>query len=58
MKARKKPIKPMTLDELDLQLEPRVEVLALEAVTAGRSCRKVGSTQELLTVLRDEAKAL
>jgi len=58
MKARKKPIKQMTLDELDLQLEPRIEVLALETATSGRSCRRVDSTQELLTVLRDEAKVI
>jgi electron transfer flavoprotein beta subunit len=58
MRARKKPIEQLTLDELDIQLEPRIEVLALHAVTSQRSCRKVNSADELLAALRDQVKVI
>jgi electron transfer flavoprotein beta subunit len=58
MKARKKPVQKMNVEQLGIELEPRVELLALETVTAARSCHKVGSAQELLAVLQDDAKLI
>ena len=58
MKARKKPIEQLTLEQLDIQLQPRLEIVELEAVTSQRKCKKVNSAEELLAVLRDEAKVI
>jgi electron transfer flavoprotein beta subunit len=58
MKARRKPIDSVSIDELGVIVEPKVEVLSMEAVSAGRECQFVESVDELITKLRDEAKVL
>ena len=58
MKARKKSIERMTTAELGVTLEPRVEVLGLEAVASRRKCVRLSSLDELLVKLREEEKVL
>jgi len=58
MKARKKSIELMTTAELGVTLEPRVEVLGLEAVASRRKCVRLSSLDELLIKLREEEKVL
>ncbi len=57
-KARKKSIKRVTTGQLGVTLDPRVQVLGLEAVPARRKCVLVGSLDELLVKLRQEEKVL
>jgi electron transfer flavoprotein beta subunit len=58
MKARKKNIERITMADLGVNIEPRVEVLGLEAVPSRRKAERVGSLDELLVKLRDEEKAI
>jgi electron transfer flavoprotein beta subunit len=58
MKARKKPIEHLTLADLGIALEPRVEVLGLEPVASRRTCVRVKDVEELVRRLRHEAKVL
>ncbi|MBI3853230.1 MAG: electron transfer flavoprotein subunit beta/FixA family protein [Verrucomicrobia bacterium] len=58
MKARKKTIERITMADLGVNIEPRVEVLGLEAVPSRRKTVRVGSLDELLVKLRDEEKVL
>ena len=58
MKAKKKPIDRLTLEELGVELEPRVQVLDLSAPSSKRTCVKVEDVDALLAKLRDEAKVL
>ena len=56
--ARKKPIEQLTLAELEIEIEPRVELLGLEAVSSGRTCTIVDNVDQLLTHLRDDEEIL
>ena len=58
MKAKKKPIEEVAIADLGVTLEPKVELLGLEAAETTRSCKRVGSVAELVTALRDEAKVI
>lgn len=58
MKARRKPIDTVSLDELGVVVEPKLEVLSMETVSTARECQFVESVDELITKLRDEAKVL
>lgn len=58
MKARKKTIERIMIADLGVNIEPRVEVLGLEAVPSRRKTVRVGSLDELLVKLRDEEKIL
>jgi electron transfer flavoprotein beta subunit len=58
MKARKKTIARITTAELGVTVEPRLEVLGLEAVPSRRKSVRVGSLDELLVRLRDEEKVI
>ena len=58
MKARKKSIERITTGELGVTIEPRVELLGLEAVPSRRKSTRVGSLDELLVKLRDEEKVI
>jgi electron transfer flavoprotein beta subunit len=53
MRARKKPIEQLRLDELGITIQPRVQVLALEETTTARNGRLVGSIDELIESLRE-----
>jgi len=58
MKARKKTIERLTTTDLGVAIEPRVELLGLEAVPSRRKAVRVGSLDELLGKLRDEEKVM
>jgi electron transfer flavoprotein beta subunit len=58
MKARKKSIERITTAQLGVAIEPRVQLLGLEAVLSRRKNVRVGSLDELLVKLRDEEKVL
>jgi len=58
MKARKKTIERITAADLGVAIEPRVELLGLEAVPSRRKAVRVGSLDELLAKLRDEVTIL
>ena len=58
MKARKKTIARIPTAELGGAIEPRMELLGLEAVPSRRKTVRVGSLDELLAKLRDEEKVI
>jgi len=58
MKARKKPLERLSVDELGVTLQAKVEILYLEPLTAKRTCVRVKDAAELLHRLRDEAKVV
>ena len=55
LKAKKKPIERVPLDSLDVAIEPRTTVVAMEAVSSERSCEVVTSVGDLIAKCRDEA---
>jgi electron transfer flavoprotein beta subunit len=58
LKARKQTIPQLTLAELDIELEPRVEIRQLETTAATRSCEFVRTAAELANCLRKQAHEL
>jgi electron transfer flavoprotein beta subunit len=48
MKARKKPLDVRTVAELDIAIEPRVEVLRYHSADTQRRCERVGSVDQLI----------
>ena len=58
MKARKKTIERITTEQLSVVIEPRLQLLGLEAVRSQRKRVRVGGLDELLVKLRDEEKVL
>jgi electron transfer flavoprotein beta subunit len=58
MKAKKKPLDIIELADLGVALESRVVVIKMDPPAGRKAGRKVGSVEELLTVLRDEARVL
>lgn len=58
MKAKRKPLELRTLDQLGVALDPKIEILSLEAINAARQCTFVDSAEELIARLRDETKVL
>ncbi len=55
MKAKKKPIEQIAVDELGVDVAPRLEVLKVEDPPARAGGRKVGSVDELVDKLKNEA---
>jgi electron transfer flavoprotein beta subunit len=51
--ARKKPIEELTIDALGVALEPRVQLVSLEAPSQVRSCRRVDSIDGLVAALKE-----
>ena len=58
LKARKQSIQQLPLSELDIELEPRVEIRQLETTAATRNCEFVRTAAELINCLRDDANLL
>jgi electron transfer flavoprotein beta subunit len=58
IKAKKRPVERVSLAELGMAVEPRVEIVALEAPISARRCVRVGSVTELVERLRTEAKVI
>lgn len=57
IKARKKPMETLSVDELDIALQPRIEVLKMEIPSSARELTLVEDVDELLKHLR-EAKVI
>ena len=58
MKARKKELKEIPVAELGIDVTPKLKVLKLEPPPKRQAGRKVGSVQELIQVLHNEAKVI
>ena len=58
MKARKKPIQTVTPADLGIDPAPRLSVLKVEEPPKRQAGKKVGSVQELVDKLRNEAKVI
>jgi electron transfer flavoprotein beta subunit len=58
MKARKKPIETLKPDALGVDVTPRLAVLKVEEPPKRQAGKKVGSVQELVDKLRNEAKVI
>ena len=54
MKARRLPFETVSLTELGVTVEPRVEVVSFAVPSADRPCRFVETADELLACLREE----
>jgi electron transfer flavoprotein beta subunit len=58
MKARKKEMKEIPVDSLGVDVKPKLKVLKLDPPPKRQAGRKVGSVQELVQVLHNEAKVI
>jgi electron transfer flavoprotein beta subunit len=58
MKARKKPIETVKPADLGVDVTPRLTVLKVEEPAKRQAGRKVGSVEELVAMLRTEAKVI
>jgi electron transfer flavoprotein beta subunit len=58
MKARKKPIETVKPADLGVDPAPRLTVLKVEEPPKRQAGKKVGSVQELVEKLRNEAKVI
>jgi electron transfer flavoprotein beta subunit len=58
MKARKKELKEIPLDTLGVDVKALIKIKQLKAPAKREAGRKVGSVQELVKVLHDEAKLI
>ncbi len=58
LKAKKKPVEVIKLEDLGLDVEPRIKVEKVEAPTEREGGVIVESVDELLEKLRNEAKVL
>src|SRR5215467_14204300 len=58
MKARKKPLAEVPVESLGIEVKPRLKVLKLDPPPKRQAGRKVGSVQELVQVLHNEAKVI
>jgi electron transfer flavoprotein beta subunit len=58
MKARKKELKEIPVADIGVDVAPKVKIVKLETPPKRTGGRKVGSVQELVKVLHDEAKVI
>jgi electron transfer flavoprotein beta subunit len=58
MKARKRPIETVSLQDLDVKIDPRVHVVRLEQSAVERTCVRVADAADLVQRLRHEAKVI
>ena len=58
MKAKKKPIKIMKPEELNVDIKPRLETLKVEEPPTREAGVKVADVEELIDKLRNEAKVI
>lgn len=54
--ARGKPIQEMSLQELGIEIQPRVELVGLQQVASQRTVRQVETVTELLDCLRENTE--
>jgi electron transfer flavoprotein beta subunit len=58
MKARKKPLNEIAADSLAVDLTPKLRIKTLKAPEKRQAGRKLGSVQELVAALHNEAKVI
>ena len=58
MKARKKPIQNLTPADLGVDITPRLQTLKVTEPPKRHAGRKVAAVQELVQLLRTEAKVI
>jgi electron transfer flavoprotein beta subunit len=58
MKAKKKPFEVLSLDSLGVAPDVKVRVRGLSLPSSRKAGKKVGSVQELIDALQNEAKVL
>jgi electron transfer flavoprotein beta subunit len=58
MKARKKELKEIPVADLGVDVKPKARIIKLETPPKRAAGRKVGSVEELVKVLHDEAKVI
>ncbi|HUH84623.1 MAG TPA: electron transfer flavoprotein subunit beta/FixA family protein, partial [Stellaceae bacterium] len=58
MKAKKKPIEQLTPDALKVDVTPRLVTLKVEEPQKRQGGKKVGSVQELVDKLKNEARVI
>ena len=58
MKAKKKPINPIQVDELNLKIEQRLDILKVEEPTKRQSGIMLKTVEELVDKLKNEAKVI
>jgi electron transfer flavoprotein beta subunit len=58
MKAKKKPIEPLTPEALKVDVAPRLVTLKVEEPQKRQGGKKVGSVQELVDKLKNEARVI
>lgn len=58
MKAKKKPLEQLNIEDLGISLDPKIKVLKMSAPATRQAGRKVASVSELISALQDEAKVL
>jgi electron transfer flavoprotein beta subunit len=58
MKAKKKPLEVLTPEALGVDVTPRLTVLKVEEPAKRQAGRKLGSVEELVAALRNEAKVI
>ena len=54
--ARGKPIEEMSLEELGIEIEPRVELVGLQQVSSQRTGQQLETVTELLECLRENTE--
>jgi electron transfer flavoprotein beta subunit len=58
MKAKKKPLEIVSIESLGVEMAPKIEVKAYSTPAKKKAGRKVGSVEELISALQNEAKVL
>ena len=58
MKAKKKPLDSLTVDELDVDISPRLAIVKVEEPAAREAGIKVADVKELVEKLKNEAKVI
>ena len=58
MKAKKKPLNSLTINDLDVDIKPRLQVVKVEEPAAREAGVKVADVRELVEKLKNEAKVI
>ena len=58
MKAKKKPLDSLTINDLDVDIKPRLHIVKVEEPVAREAGVKVADVRELVEKLKNEAKVI
>ena len=58
MRAKKKPIDSLTINDLDVDIKPRLQVVKVEEPAAREAGVKVADVRKLVEKLKNEAKVI